>query len=126
MRVPRIAAIALLGTAAFGASATAAYADDSSGRIETSPHAVLPGHVVRLSTESCHWCGPAKVHLTIDDKRYNVWLKSHTSEGKTGWFRVPKDTDPGKVSVEGRCAHGREVEGSFWVKKVHHERHHHR
>jgi hypothetical protein len=120
MRISRIAAIALLGTAAFGASATAAYADDNSGQIETSPHAVRPGHVVVLSTESCHSCGPAKVHFTIDNVRYNVWLKTHTSEGKTGWFRVPLDADPGRVSVEGRCKNGREIEGSFWVKNTHH------
>ena len=127
MRVSRIAAITVMGAAAVGVSATSAYADsDRSGRIEASPHAVKPGHVVRLSTESCRDCGPAKVHVTIDHKRYWVKLAKWTDEGKTGWFKVPRDTDPGRYEVEGRCHKGREIEGAFWVKehKKHHTMHH--
>lgn len=123
MRVPRIAVIALLGAAAVGTSATAASAH--TGRIEPSPHAVRQGGVVALSTESCRHCSPAKVFVNVDGKHYKVWLDEHTSEGMTGWFHVPWDTDPGRYEVEGRCAHGPKLEGSFWVKKGHHEQHHH-
>lgn len=126
MRVSRIAAITVMGAAAFGVSATAAYADEGrSGQIEASPHAVKPGHVVRLSTESCHSCGPVKVHVTIDGKRHWIKLAKWTPEGKTGWFKVPRDTDPGRYEVEGHCKNGREIEGAFWVKHEHHMKHHH-
>ncbi|NUR61781.1 MAG: hypothetical protein HOV87_24440 [Catenulispora sp.] len=134
MRVSRIAAITVMGAAVFGVSATSAYADsdrsDRSGQVEASPHVVKPGHVIRFSTESCH-CGPAKVHVTIDQKRYWVKLAKWTDEGKTGWFKVPRDTDPGRYEVEGHCHNGRSIEGTFWVAKEHkkhhegHHRHHH-
>jgi hypothetical protein len=126
MRVSRIAAVTVLGAAAFGVSVTSAYADEGrSGQIEASPHAVQAGHVVRFSTESCH-CGPAKVHVDIDGKRHWVKLAKWTDEGKTGWFKVPRDTDPGRYEVEGWCHHGRSIEGEFWVKKEHeHHWHHH-
>lgn len=136
MRVSRIAAVTLMGAAAFGVSATSAYADygsshgmsghsawdhpshehGRSGEIEASPHAVWPGHVVRFSTEDCHQCGPVRVHVDIDGERHWVKLAKWTPEGKTGWFRVPPDTDPGRYEVEGHCKHGRSIEGSFWVK----------
>lgn len=129
MRVPRIAAITVMGAAAFGVSAaTASAGTDRSGHIEASPHVVKPGHVVRLTTEACHSCGPAKVHVDVDAKRYWVKLAKWTEKGKTGWFKVPRDTDPGRYEVEGRCHHGRAIEGAFWVKnehKKHHEVHHH-
>ena len=117
MRVSRIAAITVMGAAAFGVSATSAYANEGrSGSIETSPHVVKPGHVVRLTTEACH-CGPAKVHVTIDGKHHWVKLAKWTAEGKTGWFKVPRDTDPGRYEVEGHCKWGRGIEGAFWVPK---------
>lgn len=144
MRVSRIAAITVMGAAAFGVSATSAYADygsaeqgmsspswwdhdmhHMSGEIEVSPHAVRPGHVVQLSTEDCHRCGPVRVHIDIDGVRHWVKLSKWTSEGKTGWFRVPRDTDPGLYEVEGHCKWGRGVEGEFWVKRAHHHCHHH-
>jgi hypothetical protein len=129
MRVSRIAAITVMGAAAFGASAATASADSDhkSGRIEASPHVVKPGHVVRLTTEACHHCGPAKVHVTVDGKRHWVKLAKWTEEGKTGWFKVPRDTDPGRYEVEGHCHNGRAIEGSFWVPKEHkkeHKKHH--
>jgi hypothetical protein len=116
MRLSRTAAIALVGATAFCATAPAAFADDdSSGQIEASPHAVHPGGTVQLSTEDC-WRA-AKVHVDIDGTRHWIWLAHRTSEGVTGWFTVPWDTDPGRYGVEGRCLHhGPEVEGSFWVK----------
>ena len=121
MRLSRIAAVALLSMAGLGTSAAAAYADDGrSGQIEASPHVVKAGHVVRLSTEACHCGEPAKVHVKIDGVRHTIWLKKHTSEGATGWFRVPKDTDTGRYEVEGRCDDGPRVEGAFWVKHRHH------
>jgi hypothetical protein len=150
MRVSRIAAITVMGAAAFGVSATSAYADygtshkDMSshskwdkrkwderkpGEIEASPTAVKPGHVVRLSTEDCHKCGPVKVHIDIDGVRHWVKLAKWTPEGKTGSFKVPRDTDPGKYKVEGHCKWGRKLEGSFEVKKDprwhHHMKRHH-
>jgi hypothetical protein len=190
MRVSRIAAITVMGAAAFGVSATAAHADygksgqgesswshksskseswsdksgkseswsDKSGKseswshksgkseswshkssmpwsskkkpgeIEVAPAAVKAGHKVKFSTEDCHKCGPVKVHVDIDGKRYWVKLAKWTPEGKTGWFKVPKDTDPGKYKVEGHCKWGRPIEGSFTVKKDHkwhHEMKHH-
>lgn len=116
MRLPRIAAIALTGATAFCAAAPAALAD-SSGRIEASPHAVEAGDTVRLSTESCGHSPLARVHVDIDGARHWIWLNQHTSEGLTGWFAVPRDTDPGRYSVEGRCVHsGHEIEGTFWVR----------
>jgi hypothetical protein len=125
MRVSRIAAVAVMGAATFGVSATSAYACESRpGRVEASPHAVTPGHLVRLSTESCHTCGPAKVRVDIDGKRHWVKLAAWTTEGKTGWFKVPRDTDPGRYEVEGHCRNGREIEGAFWVKTEHHKKHH--
>lgn len=126
MRVSRIAAITVMGAAAFGASATSAFANEGrSGQIETSPHAVKPGHVVRLSTEACHQCGPVKVHIDIDGKRHWVKLAKWTDEGKTGWFKVPRDTDPGRYEVEGHCKSGRSIEGTFRVRKSHSMHHHH-
>ena len=127
MRVSRIAAITVMGAAAFGVSATSAYAGEGKpGKIEASPHAVKPGHVVRLSTEACHTCAPAKVHVDIDGKRHLIKLHKRTPEGKTAWFKVPRDADPGRYEVEGHCKkNGREIEGSFWVKKEHHEKAHH-
>ena len=128
MRASRIAAITVMGAAAFGVSAataaTASANDGRAGRIEVGPHAVKPGHVVRLSTEACHQCGPVKVHVDIDGKRHWVKLDKWTHEGKTGWFRVPRDTDPGRVEVEGHCKTGRSIEGAFWVKEAHDEHHH--
>jgi hypothetical protein len=128
MRLPRFAAVALMGATAFCATVPAALAD-SSGEIEASPQAVHPGGTVQLSTEDCKT--PAKVSVVIDGKRYWIWLNHRTSEGITGWFKVPRDTDPGKYTVEGRCDdrdrdkcehHGREIEGSFWVKKDDHDK----
>lgn len=125
MRVQRIAAVTIMGAAALGVSATSAYAGEGrTGRIEASPHAVTPGHVVRLSTESCHSCGPVKVHVNIDGARHWVKLAKWTREGKTGWFKVPRDTDPGRYEVEGHCKNGRAIEGAFRVKKEHHKKHH--
>lgn len=127
MRLSRIAAIALLSTAAIGTSATAAYADDGwrhhhrTGEVEAFPHVVMPGHIVRFSTEACHCHEPAKVHVDIDGVRHWVWLNEHTSEGATGFFRVPRDTDSGRYEVEGWCDDGPGVEGTFWV---HHHHHH--
>ena len=116
MHFPRTAAIALMSATAFCAAAPAALAD-SSGQIEAHPHAVRPGHTVQLSTEDCRHSHAAKVHVAIDGTRHWIWLAHRTSEGLTGWFTVPRDTDPGKYSVEGRCVcTGHEVEGSFWVK----------
>jgi hypothetical protein len=124
MRVSRIAAITVMGAAAFGVSATSAYAHEGrSGEIETAPHAVQAGHVVRFSTEACH-CSAAKVHVDIDGVRHWITLAKRTDEGRTGWFKVPRDTDPGRYEVEGHCKNGRSVEGAFWVKN-HHERHEH-
>jgi len=118
MRLSRTAAVALMGATAFCATVPAAFADDS-GRIEASPHAVHPGGTVQLSTEDCR-SNAAKVHVKIDGVRYWIWLNHHTSEGLTGWFTVPRDTDPGRYVVEGHCGHfGPEIEGHFWVK--HHE-----
>ena len=129
MRVSRIAAITVMGAATFGVSAATASADTGkTGQIESWPHMVKPGHVVRLSTESCHQCGPAKVHVTVDGKRHWVKLAKWTKEGKTGWFKVPRDTDPGRYEVEGHCRNGRAIEGAFWVQKEHkvkHKMHHH-
>jgi hypothetical protein len=128
MRVSRIAAVTVMGAAAFGVSAATASADSGrSGQIESWPHMVKPGHVVRLTTESCHQCGPAKVHITVDGKRHWVKLAKWTDEGKTGWFKVPRDTDPGRYEVEGHCHNGRAIEGAFWVQKEHkveHKKHH--
>jgi hypothetical protein len=126
MRVSRIAAIIVMGAAAFGVSATAAYAEDGkSGEIESSPHAVKAGQMIRFTTEDCRQCGPVKVHVDIDGVRHWVKLAKWTDEGKTGWFKVPRDTDPGRFEVEGHCKNGRSVEGTFWVKKSHHKHHHH-
>jgi len=116
MRLPRTVAIALMGATAFCAAAPAALAD-SSGETEAHPHAVRAGHTVQLSTEDCRHALAAKVHVDIDGKRHWVWLNHRTREGLTGWFRVPRDTDPGKYTVEGRCVYRtHEVEGSFVVK----------
>ena len=120
MRASRIAAITVMGAAAFGVSAASAYADESGG-IETSPHWVKAGQVVRISTEVCH--SPAKVHVDIDGVRHWIWLATVTGEGRTGWFQVPRDTDPGRYEVEGRCRSGSGlgVEGDFHV--LHHDHH---
>jgi hypothetical protein len=134
MRVARIVAVTAMGAAAFGVSATAASADTGrTGRIEISPHAVKPGHVVRLATEACHQCGPVKVHVTVDGKRHWVKLATWTHQGKTGWFKVPRDAHPGRYEVEGHCRNGRPIEGTFRVERerkqhhhtAHHSMHHH-
>lgn len=153
MRVPRAAAVAMLGAAAFCVSAPVALAD-SSGQIEVAPHVVHPGEWVQVSTEDCHHSHAAKVYVDIDQVKYTIWLNHHTDEGLTGWFWVPRDTDPGTYGVEGHCVpwhsddsehvsvdshmsvdgdhHGREIEGSFVVKHDchegehgHHKHHHH-
>ena len=119
MRLCRTATIALIGATAFCAAAPAALAD-SSGETEASPHAVRAGHTVQLSTEDCRHALAAKVFVDIDGKRHWVWLNHRTSEGLTGWFRVPRDTDPGTYTVEGRCVYRtHEVEGTFVVKHRH-------
>jgi len=121
MRLSRTAVVALMGAAAFCATAPVALANDS-GQIEASPHVVHPGGIVRLSTEDCVSSRVAKVHVDIDGVRHWIWLNHHTSEGLTGWFTVPWDADSGRYTVEGRCwHHGPEIEGSFWVKHHHHE-----
>jgi hypothetical protein len=130
MRLPRIAAIALLGTAAMGVSAANAFADDCHpGHIKAAPHVVWSGHTVRLSTKDCNrWEGPAKATVKLDGVRHTVWLKHHTSAGLTGWLKVPRDTDTGKVNVWGHCQYGPALKGAFWVKESHvkhHWDHHH-
>jgi hypothetical protein len=127
MRLPRIAAIALLGTAAMGVSAANAFADDCHpGHIEAAPMAVKAGHTVQLSTESC-WEGPAKASVKFDGVKHTVWLNHHTDEGWTGWLKVPHDTDPGRYKVWGHCDDGPMLKGAFWVKHApkHHWHHHH-
>lgn len=116
MRLSRTTAVALLSAAAFCTTAPVALADYS-GRIESSPHAVHPGDTVQLSTEECRDATAALVHVDIDGIRHWIWLTQSTSDELTGSFVVPERADAGRYIVEGRCAHhGREVEGSFWVK----------
>jgi hypothetical protein len=115
MRRSLVALAALAGAATFTLAAPANAFAGGAGEIEVSPMVVQPGHTITLSTEDCK--GEAHVSVTIDGVKHGIELEKKTSEGITGTFRVPKDTDNGRFDVEGTCENtGRELEGHFFVK----------
>ena len=119
MRLPRIAAIALLGTAATAASAANAFADDCHhprvGHIKATPKVVWSGHNVKLSTKSCgREVDSAKATVRISGVRHTVWLKHHNHWGLSGWLHVPSTARTQQVAVWGHCDDGgRALKGSF-------------
>jgi hypothetical protein len=119
MRLPRIAAIALLGTAATAASAANAFADDCHhprvGHIKATPKVVWSGHNVKLSTKSCEE-GPAKATVRISGVRHTVWLKHNHHWGLSGWLHVPSTARTQNVTVWGHCVDGPALKGAFAIK----------
>lgn len=114
MRRSLVALATVAGAAAFALAAPASAFAGSEGEIEVSPRVVEPGDTIMLSSEACHH--EAHVWITVDGVKYAIELEKKTSEGVTGWFRVPRDADHGWYEVEGTCERsGRPLEGHFRV-----------
>jgi hypothetical protein len=114
MRRSLVALATVAGAAAFGLAAPASAFASSAGEIEVSPRVAEPGDTITLSTEACR--GEAHVWVVVDGVKHRIELEKKTSEGITGWFRVPRDADKGRYEVEGTCERtGRALEGHFRV-----------
>jgi hypothetical protein len=114
MRRSLVALATAAGAAAFALAAPATAFAGSEGQIEVSPRVVEPGDTITLSSEACR--SEAHVWVTVDGVKHAIELEKKTSEGVTGWFRVPRDADQGWYEVEGTCQRtGKSLEGRFKV-----------